>query len=68
MANVLVPLADGCEEMEAVILVDVLRRAGINVVMAGLKGDQAVTASRGIRLLPDVSLDDVLDEFFDLIV
>lgn len=68
MATVLIPLAEGCEEMEAVILVDVLRRAGIKVIMAGLHGDQAITASRGVRLLPDVALDDVLDEFFDLVV
>ncbi len=68
MATVLIPLAEGCEEMEAVILIDVLRRADIKVVTAGLSGDQAVTASRGVRLLPDVALDDVLDEFFDLIL
>ena len=50
MATVLIPLAEGCEEMEAVILIDVLRRADIKVVTAGLAGDQAITASTPHRV------------------
>jgi 4-methyl-5(b-hydroxyethyl)-thiazole monophosphate biosynthesis len=67
MARVLVPLAQGCEELEAVTIVDLLRRAGIEVVTAGLD-DRPVTASRGVRLLPDTTLDAVLGEPFDMIV
>lgn len=67
MARVLVPLAQGCEELEAVTVIDLLRRAGIEVITAGLD-DQAVTASRGVRLIPDTSLDRVMDEEFDMIV
>lgn len=67
MARVLVPLADGCEELEAVTIIDLLRRAGIEVVTAGL-ADGPVTASRGVVLLPDRSLDDVLGDEFDMIV
>ena len=67
MARVLVPLADGCEELEAVTVIDLLRRAGIEVVTAGLKGGP-VTASRGVVLVPDCSLDEVLDEEFDMLV
>jgi 4-methyl-5(b-hydroxyethyl)-thiazole monophosphate biosynthesis len=67
MARVLVPLADGCEELEAVTIIDLLRRAGIEVVTAGL-GDGPVKASRGVVLLPDCSLDQVLDDDFDMIV
>ena len=67
MANVLVPLAQGCEELEAITVIDLLRRAGINVVTAGLDG-QPVTASRGSVLVPDVSLDEVLQDDFDMIV
>ena len=46
MARVLVPLAQGCEELEAVTVIDLLRRAGIEVVTAGL-ADGPVRASRG---------------------
>ena len=67
MARVLVPLANGCEELEAVTLIDLLRRAGIEVVVAGL-GAGPVTASRGVVLLPDCTLDEVLDEDFDMLV
>jgi 4-methyl-5(b-hydroxyethyl)-thiazole monophosphate biosynthesis len=67
MARVLVPLADGCEELEAVTIIDLLRRAGIDVVTAGLK-EGPVTASRGVVLLPDRTLDEVLGDEFDMIV
>ena len=67
MASVLVPLADGCEELEAVTVIDLLRRAGIEVVVAGLEPGP-VKASRGTVLLPDVELDEVLARDFDLVV
>lgn len=67
MATVLVPLAQGCEELEAVTIIDLLRRAEIKVVAAGLAAGP-VTASRGVVLLPDVQLDEVLTETFDMIV
>lgn len=66
MATVLVPLAQGCEELEAVTIIDLLRRANIAVVVAGLE-DGPVTASRGVILLPEVTLDSVLDRDFDLV-
>ncbi|NLF56419.1 MAG: DJ-1 family protein, partial [Candidatus Hydrogenedens sp.] len=50
MPKVLIPLAGGCEEMEAVTLIDVLRRAGAEVVTAGLS-DGPVKASRDVVLL-----------------
>jgi len=67
MASVLVPLAQGCEELEAVTVVDLLRRAGIDVITAGLDA-QPVHASRGVTLLPDMSLDAALQLEFDMIV
>ena len=67
MTRVLVPLAQGCEELEAVTIIDLMRRAGIEVVTAGLDSGP-VTASRGVRLIPDAALDDVLDQDFDMIV
>ncbi len=59
MPKVLIPLAGGCEEMEAVTLIDVLRRAGAEVVTAGLS-DGPVKASRDVVLLPDTTLDKAL--------
>ena len=67
MASVLVPLAQGCEELEAITITDLLTRAGIKVVTAGLD-DKPVKASRGMVLMPDKNLDDVMDEAFDMIV
>lgn len=67
MTNVLVPLAQGCEEIEAVTIIDLLRRAGINVVSAGLD-DQPIRASHGTHLLADTTLDDALQQDFDMIV
>jgi protein deglycase len=67
MARVLIPLAQGCEELEAVTLIDLLRRAGIEVVVAGLQ-EGPVKASRGTVLLPDTSLDAVLDQELDMLV
>lgn len=67
MKKILVPLADGCEEMEAVIVIDTLRRAKFEVTAAGLK-DGPVTASRGVRLLPDTTLDRVRPMDYDALV
>lgn len=67
MHRVLVPLAPGFEELEAISITDILRRAGIEVVTAGLQSGP-VRASRGTLLMPDTSLDQVLGQDFDLIV
>ena len=67
MARVLVPLAHGCEELEAVTIIDLLRRAGIEVVVAGL-APGIVQASRGTQLMPDTTLDAALREEFDMVV
>lgn len=64
---VLVPLAQGCEELEAITITDLLTRAGIDVVTVGLD-ENIVVASRGMKLLPDKLLSDVLDDDFDMVV
>jgi protein DJ-1 len=63
----LVLLAEGAEEMEVTITVDVLRRAGVDVVLAGLDGDAPVTCSRKVRLVPDAPLGAVTGPF-DVVV
>lgn len=69
MAKVLVPLAPGCEELEAVTVIDLLRRADIEVVTAGLeKTPQQVRARRGTVLVPDTTLDQALQQDFDMVV
>ena len=67
MPSVLIPLAQGCEELEAVTLIDLLRRAQIEVVTAGLKPGP-VTASHGTVLVPDTDLDRALTRPFDMVV
>jgi 4-methyl-5(b-hydroxyethyl)-thiazole monophosphate biosynthesis len=66
VARVLIPLAPGFEEIEAITVIDILRRAGIEVVVAGLRPG-AVSGSHQIRVMPDLALDDVLDQQFDMI-
>ncbi len=58
MKKVLVPLAQGCEEIETVVIVDVLRRAGWDVHLVGLVPG-TVTASRGVKIEPDKIWDNV---------
>ena len=67
MPKVLVPLAEGCEEMEAVIIIDTLRRAQWEVTSAGLK-DGIVTASRGVKLVPDTTWEKINPASFDILV
>lgn len=66
MAAVLIPLAEEFEELEAVTVIDLLRRAGIEVVTAGLQ-EGPVTASRGTVVVPDTTLDAVMEREFDMI-
>jgi 4-methyl-5(b-hydroxyethyl)-thiazole monophosphate biosynthesis len=67
MSKVLVPLAPGFEEIEAITIIDILRRAGIDVVVAGTQPGPIV-ASRTTSHLADCTLDDVRAEEFDMIV
>ena len=64
--RVLVPIADGTEEIEAVCIIDVLRRAGAEVTVASV-GNLQITASRGVKIVADRTIDECRDEDFDLI-
>ncbi len=67
MTRVLIPLADGVEEMEAVIAIDTLRRAGWEVTAAGLRPGP-VKASRGVQLIPDAEWSGTDPSSFDVLV
>jgi 4-methyl-5(b-hydroxyethyl)-thiazole monophosphate biosynthesis len=67
MKKVLLPLADGFEELEAVTVIDLLRRAGVQVSIAALR-DRYVNGSHHIRIEADTLLDDALEEPFDMLV
>jgi len=65
--KVLVAIADGTEELEAVTIIDVLRRAEADVTVASV-GAQQVTASRGVNLVADTVISDCVGNIYDLIV
>ena len=67
MKKVLIPLAPGFEEIEAIAVVDILRRAGVEVVTAGT-AENPIEGRNKIRVLADASLDSVKDQDFDMIV
>ncbi len=67
MKTVLVPLAPGFEEIETITVVDILRRAGARVTLAGTE-EGPLKGSRGIHVQPDEQLNNILEKDFDLIV
>lgn len=67
MPRVLVPFAEGVEEIEMVSVVDILRRAGVEVVTAGLDGI-TVTGRSAITIQADALLDEVTGQDWDLVV
>jgi 4-methyl-5(b-hydroxyethyl)-thiazole monophosphate biosynthesis len=66
--QILVPIANGTEEMEAVMIIDILRRAKANVVVASVEDKLEILASRQVKLVADVLLDEAANLPFDLIV
>lgn len=65
--SVLVPVAHGSEEIEAVTIIDVLRRAGAEVTVASVEDTREVTCSRGVRLVADTSIGACAERLYDLI-
>ena len=62
----LVPIADGIEELEAVSIIDVLRRAEVDVTIASVNALQ-IKASRQVNLTADKLIADCANDQFDLI-
>lgn len=67
MKTAMVLFAEGSEELEAVTIVNILRRGGIDVTLAGLH-DGALRGSRSTMLLPDATLDEALAHRYDMVV
>jgi len=67
MARVLVPFTKGVEEIECIAVVDILRRAGVEVCLASLDG-RPVTGRSAITIQPDAPLADVVNEAWDMVV
>lgn len=66
--TVLVPIGNGSEEMEAVTIIDVMRRAGASVTVASVESDLTVKCSRDIKIVADALMTQIAEEEFDLIV
>lgn len=66
--KVLIPLAHGSESLEIVTLVNVLRRASIEVKLASIETETVVNTTREIRLVADAPLADLQAETFDAII
>lgn len=66
--TVLVPIANGTEELEAVTVIDLLVRAGAEVTVASVESQLQITASRGVQLVADCLIAECCDKTYDLIV
>jgi 4-methyl-5(b-hydroxyethyl)-thiazole monophosphate biosynthesis len=66
LKKVLVAIANGTEELEAVTIIDVLRRAEADVTVASV-GTKQVTASRGVNLVADEVISECVGNTYDLI-
>lgn len=64
-SQILVPIANGSEEMEAVMIIDILLRAGANVVVASIEDKLEIVASRKVKLVADMLLDEAAKQPYD---
>jgi len=65
--KVAILLAEGFEEVEAVAPIDVLRRGGVEVIIAGLTKDP-VPSARNVKIVPDVSVDELNPDELDMVI
>lgn len=65
----LIPIADGCEEIEAITIIDVLRRAGVEVSVAAVNQDKSlsINGAHGIQINADCTIDSCANSVWDLI-
>ncbi len=68
MPTIVVPIATGFEEIEAVSIIDVVRRSGIEVIVAHVEAEPNVTGANGITLVCDRPLEGISSDDIDMIV
>nr|WP_217125032.1 DJ-1 family glyoxalase III [Thermodesulfatator indicus] len=67
MAKVAILLAPGYEELEAVTVIDVLRRGGVDVIIAGLE-DTPIPSARDVKIVPDTTVDSLSPDELDMVI
>ena len=67
MQTALIPVAQGNEDIEVIALIDVLRRGGLQVVVASLDDQELGTLMKGTRLVVDAAFPSVVDQHWDVI-
>lgn len=60
--------AEGYEEIEALTVVDMCRRAGIDMQMVSVTGSDAVTSSHGVCVKTDIRIDDLNFDSLDMLI
>ena len=68
MSRVMVPLANGFEEIEAVSIIDILRRAEIEVLVASLNSESLIKGANAIVVQTDVQVEDINADEIDMII
>ncbi len=68
MPVIVVPIATGFEEIEAVSIIDVVRRSGIEVIVAHVEAEPTVTGANGISIVCDRPLEGISSDDIDMIV
>ena len=61
-------MANGCDEVEVVTIVDILRRAKVNAVVASVEKSQKILASHGTKIITDKLIDVAAESIYDLII
>jgi 4-methyl-5(b-hydroxyethyl)-thiazole monophosphate biosynthesis len=67
MAKIIIPISNGFEEIEAITIIDVCRRANIEVTIAGVE-DLEITGAHGIKIISDTNIENISSDNFDMIV
>jgi putative intracellular protease/amidase len=66
--QVIIPIANGSEEMDIIILADILRRAKINVVLASVEESPNIIGAQGMKIVADECIRSASDSEYDLII